>query len=180
MWPICLYLIICAEFNNNWKTINTIWSFHHSLISKNMPFFPFFLPQPFWQVISGNTQASVITLLTYPSSHFHFHFHAQVSLTTWAMSPSVPVSRDSEPVWTITPETEAAKWNSAIINLIIYTCSLSCRDMSKYRLWKRPSVHVSSKLLEHKNGTEPSLMTLDPPDLRSSLRLCQKLEMNVI
>ena len=62
--------------------------------------------------------------------HFDFVGKAQVLLITLTMAlfcSSVPVSHDSVTVSQHTqyqdPETEAAKWNSAIVSFIIYTCA---------------------------------------------------------
>ncbi len=45
------------------------------------------------------------------------------------------------------PETEAATWNSAIINVIIYT-RYSCADMSQCLLRKKASVNIMLNKLE--------------------------------
>ncbi len=82
-----------------------------------------------------------ISLPSRPPSQHTFRFvavgKAQVLLITLTMAlfcSSVPVSHDSVTVGQHAryqdPETEAAKWNPAIINFIIYLCFFY-RDMSK-------------------------------------------------
>ncbi len=85
---------------------------------------------------------------------------ALVLLITLTMSLfywSVPVRHYSEPAWTILyqdPETEAADWNSAIINFTIDTCAFPFPsfNMSKCIPWKRP-VHCTSVLVEQQIQT---------------------------